>query len=585
MSPGGSRRSSREVASIVNDNPPPGCANAAGIDWADINRKLPFQKTPEAAKLRAKLFSRMDNGNGLLSLYEIQNGLESTLHLHDVFNSKKAIMRAFQAAKNFGTSSEEGDKERDFVERKEFRILLEYLRHYFELWVMFGMLDEEGDNRIDHDEFVKSIPRLQEWGLKVQHHDANWLFKQVDADGGGQILFGEFCEWAIKQKLDLGAEKAEETARRDRKNKNSKEEVVEEAKPRTPPPPPPPVLVFGVASFAETLLRATFSYLMTYGNPVQVSTSSGSKMIWAMTYLHSMFGYLQKSRNERFASQPSADDVADDFDIEQSLKDARNISMGQSDAKKELARHMANEGALQTKAGSKSLEKALRRLQKEQFEQPPSFPMNMAELPSDRTLGTDPQANTSETIDDEEDLLSLLPNITVKRTGSKDGQRAPERSTIGGSWEFASTMENQRTASKNRDKKQKGKRSTVDMSELQAERFASNEDFDPVADHQDEDVFFHLQRNKIPDANKFKQLLFQGLLEVPWNAPGAHGQTQSSNWNPDFTPLKDHDDIPVGRLERCRYTPPPMSNFSMEFDERLSKMLAKKEELARIDRA
>ena len=34
-------------------------------------------------------------------------------------------------------------------------------------------------------------------------HDPVHEFKTIDTNGGGQILFDEFCEWSIKKKLDL----------------------------------------------------------------------------------------------------------------------------------------------------------------------------------------------------------------------------------------------------------------------------------------------------------------------------------------------------------------------------------------------
>ncbi len=33
--------------------------------------------------------------------------------------------------------------------------------------------------------------------------DPEETFKQIDKNGGGQILFDEFCTWAIKKNLDL----------------------------------------------------------------------------------------------------------------------------------------------------------------------------------------------------------------------------------------------------------------------------------------------------------------------------------------------------------------------------------------------
>ena len=33
--------------------------------------------------------------------------------------------------------------------------------------------------------------------------DLNELFDEIDRDGGGMILFSEFCDWAILAGLDL----------------------------------------------------------------------------------------------------------------------------------------------------------------------------------------------------------------------------------------------------------------------------------------------------------------------------------------------------------------------------------------------
>ena len=33
--------------------------------------------------------------------------------------------------------------------------------------------------------------------------DIEGLFEKVDANGGGMILFNEFCDWAIEAGLDL----------------------------------------------------------------------------------------------------------------------------------------------------------------------------------------------------------------------------------------------------------------------------------------------------------------------------------------------------------------------------------------------
>ena len=80
-------------------------------------------------------------------------------------------------------------------------MLLLYLRQYLELWVMFDAIDTSKDRRIDEEEFAAAAGLVEKWGLKVP--DSGALFKEIDTDGGGMILFDEFAHWAIKKKLDL----------------------------------------------------------------------------------------------------------------------------------------------------------------------------------------------------------------------------------------------------------------------------------------------------------------------------------------------------------------------------------------------
>ena len=42
---------------------------------------------------------------------------------------------------------------------------------------------------------------MKTWGITITDAKAAW--KEVDADGAGMVLFDEFCNWAIKKKLDL----------------------------------------------------------------------------------------------------------------------------------------------------------------------------------------------------------------------------------------------------------------------------------------------------------------------------------------------------------------------------------------------
>ncbi|KAL2611349.1 hypothetical protein R1flu_023041 [Riccia fluitans] len=170
------------------------------IDWKAVAAKLPSEKTPEAKAKRSKLFSEFDpNGNGFLSLAEVDRGICDVLQLEGLFNCKPAILRAFQASKGVAKSNSKlGD---DYVERSEFRLLMVYLRQYFELYEMFKKLDTSHDRRVDLDEFKAALPLLESWGVKIS--DAEAEFEKIDANSGGSILFDEFADWALKGHLEL----------------------------------------------------------------------------------------------------------------------------------------------------------------------------------------------------------------------------------------------------------------------------------------------------------------------------------------------------------------------------------------------
>jgi len=170
------------------------------IDWEEIAGKLPTAKTPEDKKRRKQMFREFDpNGNGVLSLAEIDKGVRDVLGIDEMFDSKPAIMRAYMIAKDSQRSKrpEIGD---DYIELREFKFFLLSLRQYFEYWQAFMRVDASGDRRIDLEEFKAAQSTIEVW---VGEIDAEEEFGKIDRNGGGFILFDEFCKWAIKKNLDL----------------------------------------------------------------------------------------------------------------------------------------------------------------------------------------------------------------------------------------------------------------------------------------------------------------------------------------------------------------------------------------------
>ena len=169
------------------------------IDWVAINAKLPYEKTDEQKALRKKMFKEFDNGNGIISLAEIDKAMRDVLKIDELFDAKAAIMRAFQIAKNC-TKSSRGEAGDHYIEFREFRFFLLSLRQYFEYFVAFNRVDTSNDGRIELVEFKDAQDKIEVWVGKI---DAEEEFKKIDKNGGGYILFDEFCSWAITKNLDL----------------------------------------------------------------------------------------------------------------------------------------------------------------------------------------------------------------------------------------------------------------------------------------------------------------------------------------------------------------------------------------------
>ena len=76
------------------------------------------------------------NGNGFLSLAEVDKGVKDIMRLPNLFKMKPVLLRAFNAAKACVPSKNKrhGD---DYVEKAEYRFLLKYLRQYCEYFVAF----------------------------------------------------------------------------------------------------------------------------------------------------------------------------------------------------------------------------------------------------------------------------------------------------------------------------------------------------------------------------------------------------------------------------------------------------------------
>ena len=170
------------------------------FNWDKLLQSLPIKKTEEDRAKRKKMWDAIDmNKNGYVSLAEFDRGVRDVLNLPQIFSLKKVLMRAYQASK--AKIKGKAKYSKDYVEWLEFRILLVYLRQYFEYYVMFCRIDTSDDFKVNLQEFKKALPTLEKWGIKMKNPEAE--FKKIDHNNSGSIMFDEFCEFAIKKNLDL----------------------------------------------------------------------------------------------------------------------------------------------------------------------------------------------------------------------------------------------------------------------------------------------------------------------------------------------------------------------------------------------
>merc|ERR1712183_800883 len=200
--------SHRAVQSVLNNlvsyqvTPHSPLARNMSVPWETINDKLPFQRKKEAYEKRQSLWTQFDvNGNGFLSLAEVTKGIRDVIAVDELFDAIPAINRSFHHVKNVSkTPNEHGP---DFIEFREFRLFLQTLRQYFEYYQAFDRLDSGDDRRVDKEEFTSENMKstLEKWVGPIEDLEAE--FAKIDKNGGGQILFGEFVDWALEKDLDI----------------------------------------------------------------------------------------------------------------------------------------------------------------------------------------------------------------------------------------------------------------------------------------------------------------------------------------------------------------------------------------------
>lgn len=193
--------------------PRPAVNGKSCYDWAAIRKALPSDRTPSQAEARKKLFKVMDfNGNGIISLAEVDKCVIETLGMGEIF-PKKVLLRAFYAAN--GVAPKNGTLSDDMVSFSEFRVLMCALRRYLECFEVFDAVDRMGerDGRLETAEVEKAIPLLRDLGLPAAAAD-ELLHRTTKppmatmacavAAKNHMVLFEEFCrDFALKHDLNI----------------------------------------------------------------------------------------------------------------------------------------------------------------------------------------------------------------------------------------------------------------------------------------------------------------------------------------------------------------------------------------------
>lgn len=128
------------------------------------------------------------NGNGLVSLAEMDGCVTESFK---ELNNKPALMRAYKAT----LRNPDG-----YVHKTEFKVLLRNMFYFNKLYTLYEVVDTDHDRRMDLTEFRSGVSFLS---LKLTPAEAFDEFNFMDANGGGQVLFDEFCKWAAGKKLPV----------------------------------------------------------------------------------------------------------------------------------------------------------------------------------------------------------------------------------------------------------------------------------------------------------------------------------------------------------------------------------------------
>jgi len=134
------------------------------------------------------------NGNGVVSLAEIDKWVVEN---YPLLNHKPALMRCYKC------TIKSGDYHDDFVHRKDFKRLIVNLFYFNKLYWVFSEANsgDDTDRRMDVNEFLTCLTICN---VQMSAVEAQREFRKVDLNGGGFVLFDEFCHYFASKSCPQG---------------------------------------------------------------------------------------------------------------------------------------------------------------------------------------------------------------------------------------------------------------------------------------------------------------------------------------------------------------------------------------------
>ena len=87
-----------------------------------------------------------------------------------------------------------------FIKPREFRLLLKYVVYFNNLWDKFDEIDANHDHRLNLEEFKRGCDLV---GIKLAPGEQDREFAAMDDNGGGFVLFDEFCSWCARKHVGV----------------------------------------------------------------------------------------------------------------------------------------------------------------------------------------------------------------------------------------------------------------------------------------------------------------------------------------------------------------------------------------------